>query len=86
MGSIAARDARAIVELAQNVAAIHLLALCQALDLRGARKASPKTRVAHELVRSHVPFLEGDRRMDTDIKEIVDLIRSGEFSKTALPN
>jgi hypothetical protein len=33
-----------------------------------------------------VPFLEGDRRMDTDIKEIVDLIRSGEFSKTALPN
>jgi histidine ammonia-lyase len=32
-----------------------------------------------------VPFLDGDRRMDTDIKEIVDLIRSGELSKRALP-
>jgi phenylalanine ammonia-lyase len=85
MGSIAARDARSIIELAQNVAAIHLLAVCQALDLRGAQKASPKTRAVHELVRSRVPFLDGDRRMDTDIKEIVDLIRSGELSKRALP-
>ena len=81
MGSIAARDARSIVELAQNVAAIHLLAVCQALDLRGIEKASPKTRAAHELVRSRVPFLEVDRRMDADIKEIVDLIKSGELSK-----
>ena len=85
MGSIAARDARSIIELAQNVAAIHLLAVCQALDLRGAQKASPKTRAVHELVRSRVPFLDGDRRMDTEIKEIVNLIRSGELSKSALP-
>src|ERR687898_294976 len=85
MGSIAARDARSIIELAQNVAAIHLLAICQALDLRGTQKASPKTRAAHELVRSRVPFLDGDRRMDTDIKEIVDLVRSGELSKRTLP-
>jgi phenylalanine ammonia-lyase len=84
MGSIAARDARAIVELAQNVAAIHLLAVCQALDLRGVEKASPKTRAAHELVRSRVPGLEGDRRMDADIQETMDLIRSGELSKTVL--
>jgi phenylalanine ammonia-lyase len=84
MGSIAARDARSIVELAQNVAAIHLLAVCQALDLRGVEKASPKTRAARDLVRSRVPFLDGDRRMDKDIKEAVDLIRSGELSKTIL--
>src|SRR5215212_2411022 len=84
MGSIAARDARAIVELAQNVAAIHLLALCQALDLRGVEKASPKTRAIRDLVRSRVPFLDGDRRMDKDIKKVVDLIRSGELSKTIL--
>src|SRR5215210_2738 len=85
MGSIAARDARSIIELVQNVAAIHLLTLCQALDLRGVRKASPQTRAAHDLVRSRVPSLDGDRRMDSDIKEIVDLIRSGELSKRALP-
>ena len=35
MATIAACDARSIFELAQNVAAIHLLACCQALELRG---------------------------------------------------
>ena len=84
MGAIAARDARSIVELAQNVAAIHLIAVCQALDLRGVEKASPKTRKARDLVRSRVQFLDGDRRMDKDIKEAVDLIRSGELSKSIL--
>ena len=81
MGSIAARDARSIVELAQNIAAIHLIAVCQALELRGVRNASPGTRATHELVRARVPFLDGDRRMDVDIAEIVELIRSGELSR-----
>ena len=82
MGSIAARDARSIVELAQGVAAIHLIAVCQALDLRGVEKASPSTRAARDLVRCRVPFLDRDRRMDGDIQAAVDLIRSGELSRT----
>jgi phenylalanine ammonia-lyase len=82
MGTIAARDARSIVELAHNVAAIHLIAVCQALELRGAEKASPRTRAALELVRSRVTFLDADRRMDRDIKEVVDLIRSRELSRS----
>ena len=81
MATIAARDARSIVELAQNVAAIHLLAATQALDLRGPEKAGPVTRAAHDLVRSHVPFMDGDRRMDEDIRAVADLIRSGELSR-----
>jgi histidine ammonia-lyase/phenylalanine ammonia-lyase len=84
MGAIAARDARSIVELAQNVAAIHLIAVCQALDLRGVEKASPKTRAVHRLVRERVPFLDGDRRMDRDIKEAVGLIRSGDLTRSVL--
>ncbi len=84
MGAIAARDARSVIELAQNVAAIHLLAVCQALELRGVEKASPKTRDVHRLVREHVPFLDADRRMERDIKETVDLIRSGELSRLVL--
>jgi len=83
MATIAARDARSIVELAQNVAAIHLLAATQALDLRGPEKASPVTRAAHDIVRSRVPFMDGDRRMDEDIREVVELIRSGELSRLA---
>ena len=80
MGTIAARDARTIVEILQHITAIHLIAIAQALDLRGVEKASPKAREAHRLVRARVAFLDADRRMDRDIASVVDLIRSGELS------
>jgi phenylalanine ammonia-lyase len=80
MGSIAARDARSIVELAQNIAAIHLIACCQALELRGVERCSPRTREAFELVRQHVAFLDRDRYMDGDIAAAVELIRSGALA------
>ena len=80
MGTIAARDARSIVELAQNVAAIHLLACCQALELRGVEKCSPRTQEAFRLVREHVLFLDGDRYLDVDIATTVELIQSGAIS------
>jgi histidine ammonia-lyase/phenylalanine ammonia-lyase len=76
MGTIAARDARSIVELAEQVAAIALIAACQALELRGADRASPGARAVLGLAREHVAFLDGDRRMDGDIAAVVELIRS----------
>ena len=60
-----------------------ILAATQALDLRGPEKAGPVTRAAHDLVRSRVPFMDGDRRMDDDIRAVADLIRSGELSRVA---
>jgi histidine ammonia-lyase/phenylalanine ammonia-lyase len=81
MGTIAARDARSIVEIAQHIAAIHLIAIAQALDLRGVEQASPKAREAHALIRARVAFLDGDRRMDRDIQAVVELIRSGVLSQ-----
>jgi len=81
MGAIAARDARTIVELAENVAAIHLIACCQALELRGVDRSSPRTRAAFELVREVVPYLDGDRYLDEDIARTVELIRSGRLSE-----
>jgi histidine ammonia-lyase/phenylalanine ammonia-lyase len=83
MGAIAARDARTIVEIAQNVAAIHLIACCQALELRGVERCSPRTQEAFRLVREHVAFLDRDRYMDEDIATTVDLIRSGALSALA---
>jgi histidine ammonia-lyase/phenylalanine ammonia-lyase len=80
MGTIAARDARTIVEIAQHIAAIHLIAIAQALDLRGIDQASPKAREAHAIIRARVAFLDADRRMDRDIAAVVELIRSGELS------
>ena len=80
MGSIAARDARTIVELAQNIAAIHLIACCQALELRGVEQCSSRTRAAFQLVRERVAFMDADRYMDEDIASVVDLIGSGALS------
>jgi phenylalanine ammonia-lyase len=81
MGTIAARDARSIVEILQHIAAIHLIAVCQALELRGVEQASPKAREAFTMIRARVPFLDGDRRMDRDIEAVVELIRSGMLSQ-----
>jgi phenylalanine ammonia-lyase len=83
MGAIAARDARTIVELAQDVAAIHLIACCQALELRGVAGCSPRTRAAFDLVRERVAFLDGDRYLDEDIAATVELISSGALSELA---
>jgi histidine ammonia-lyase/phenylalanine ammonia-lyase len=79
MGTIAARDARTIVELAQNIAAIHMIACCQALELRGVERCSPHTRNAFELVRGQVRFLDADRYLDEDIAAVVEMIRAGAF-------
>jgi histidine ammonia-lyase/phenylalanine ammonia-lyase len=81
MGTIAAREARSIVELTQNIAAVHLIASAQALELRGLELASPRTRAAHALTRERVAFLDADRRMDADIAAAVELIRSGALSE-----
>ncbi|PKJ52069.1 aromatic amino acid ammonia-lyase [Bacillus sp. SN10] len=82
MGTIASRDARTIIKLTQNVAAIHLIALCQALDLRGIDKMSSKTAKVYYLIREKVPFVDRDRRLDNDIQKVVQLIRSGKLKKS----
>ncbi len=83
MGTIAARDARSIVELVQNISAIHLLASCQAIDLRGAERLGSGTAAAYRLVRTVAPFLDHDRRLDHDIEAVLRLMRSGAFDSLA---
>ena len=82
MSAMAARDALHVVELTEEVAAIHLLALCQALDLRGVDKTSGAIRQAHAVVRGHVPMLDDDRAMDGDIDTMLTLIRSDKLRIT----
>jgi phenylalanine ammonia-lyase len=85
MGATAARQARDVVALVEKVAAIHLLALCQAADLRGADKLGA-TRAVFDRVRERVPMLEGARPMADDIYAVLDLLRSGSlFDGSAAP-
>src|SRR5215813_9722427 len=81
MGTIAARDARWVVELACQIAAIHLIALCQAADLRGIGRLSRPTIAAYEVVREVCGFLSADRPMEREIQGVTNLIRSGELRR-----
>jgi histidine ammonia-lyase/phenylalanine ammonia-lyase len=80
MGTIAARDARTAVELVQEIAALHLAALCQAADLRGADQLGAGSRAVYDVVRRHVGFLDRDRRLDTELRSLVDALRAGELA------
>jgi histidine ammonia-lyase/phenylalanine ammonia-lyase len=81
MGTIAARDARTVVALTQQVTAIHLLALSQAADLRGEEGMSPALRTARGLVRELSPFMDADRPMQGDVARVAQLVASGALQQ-----
>ncbi len=60
----------------RDAVAIALITLCQAIELRGgAGKLGRGNRAVYDQVRSKVPFVEEDRPMDGDIKQVSDLIK-----------
>jgi histidine ammonia-lyase/phenylalanine ammonia-lyase len=79
MGTIAARHARTVVELASEVTAIHLLALCQAADLVGADLLAEPTRRGYDHVRGQSPQVSEDRRLAPDIGRLAEEIRNGSL-------
>jgi len=76
MGTIAARDCLRILELSETVAAIALLAGCQAADLRGDDCRLKSSLALRDAVRKAVPTLKADRRQDLDIEKVLELQRS----------
>jgi histidine ammonia-lyase len=80
MGMTAARHARSILADAEVVIALEALAAAQAIDLRAPLEPGPATRAAHDLLRTHVPFVEHDREFGADIAAAVDLVRSGALA------
>ncbi|WP_394828954.1 histidine ammonia-lyase [Pendulispora albinea] len=85
MSALAGREALATVDLVEEVAAIHLLAACQASELRGTEHMSPRTRAIHRRVRELCSFVERDRRMDRDIAAVVELLREGTTLDGTIP-
>ena len=75
MGATAARQARDVIEIVERVGAIHLLALCQAADLRGAHGLG-RCAAIHAAIRAKVPFVDHDRPMDQDIMAVAEMIRN----------
>jgi histidine ammonia-lyase len=76
MGTIAARDCRRVLDLTETVAAIVLLAACQAQDLREG-SAAPRLRELRDAVRAVAPPLLADRRQDRDVEAVLASLRRG---------
>jgi histidine ammonia-lyase len=79
MGSIAARECLRIVELVEQVSAISVLAVCQAVDLRGDEPRASRSAALHAALRKTIPMLAEDRRQDLDIQEVLERIRRDEL-------
>jgi len=63
--------------LAQN-----LLAIAQAIDLRGgAEKVSPHTQPIYKYVREKVKYIEIERPLNNEIETLYELIKNGELMK-----
>jgi histidine ammonia-lyase len=75
MGTIAARDLRRVLELTEAVSIVHLLAVCQAMDLRGGPRDGTRAALLYGAVRSRVPIVEEDRPMDVDIQRLLAALR-----------
>jgi histidine ammonia-lyase len=77
MGTIAARQAREMLENVRNVLAIELLAAAQGIDFLRPYTPGLGTAVAHSQIRQQVPHLEEDRVPAPDIGAVYRLIASG---------
>ena len=86
MGTIAARDALRVNELTAQVAAAHLIAATQALELRLAQGELSQSQIGEPIaslmadVRNHVGFIEEDRPLDTALAAMTAGLLSGTLS------
>jgi histidine ammonia-lyase len=78
MGWTTALKTRQIIDNAQAVIAIELLAGAQAIDFRAPLKPSRGVQAAYEVVRRHCAHLEEDRPLYNDINTLKDIVQSGE--------
>ena len=79
MGMTAALKLRTIVENAERLFAIELLAAGTALEYRRPLKSGAGVERAYEKLRALAPPLEDDRAMYGEIERVAGAIRAGEF-------
>ncbi len=82
--SMAPVGIRHLKEIHKNVIgtlAIEMLASAQALDFHKPLNPGKGTKVAYDLIREVVPFMEEDRPLHPDILKVYDLIASGKILK-----
>jgi histidine ammonia-lyase len=81
MGMTAATKLRTIVQNAEYVIAIELLAAAEGLEYRAPLLPGVGVRRGYETIRRHVDRLTEDRALSPDIEKLVQAIRAGEFDE-----
>jgi len=79
MGMTTALKTRQILDNAQAVLAIELMAGAQAADFRKPLKPGKGTQAAYDVIRKHVARLEADRPLFDDINNLKEVVASGEI-------
>src|SRR5947208_8862693 len=79
MGMTSALKLRSIIDLAENLLAIELLAAAEGLEHRRPLKAGRGVERAFATVRKFSPPLTHDRSLANDIARVAEAIRSGDF-------
>ncbi len=79
MGMTSALKLRAIVELAENLIAIELLAAAEGLEYRRPLKAGRGVEKSFDVLRKIAPPLTQDRALSNDIAHVAEAIRRGHF-------
>jgi len=80
MGTTAAIHFKNQLPNLENMLAIAMMGLAQAVDIREKKGISPHLEKVYNTIRSEVRPLIEDRRMDMEIKKVVALINSGKLS------
>lgn len=75
MGTIAARKARTIVRNVEQIIAIEFLCASQALEFHHPLRPGKGVQRAYEVIREHIPPLEEDRPLSTDLEKMVGLVK-----------
>jgi len=86
MGTIAARGARDILNNAEQVIAMELLASCQAIDLRTKANLGCGSRVAYNHIRKYVPFIDNDEIMYPYLDKMKEIVKSNKIVEAVEEN
>jgi histidine ammonia-lyase len=81
MGMTSALKFRSIVDLAENLLAIELLAAAEGLEHRRPLKAGAGVERAFAVVREIAPALTQDRALSDDIARVAEAVRQGDFDQ-----
>lgn len=79
MGTIGARKARTIIDHAQHVVSIELLCASQAADFGDVEKLGIGSRVAYDVLREKVDFMENDVIFYPDMDKSFEIIKTGKL-------